>query len=108
MARATNAIGQTQTAELILNPAGYHHNVMHSVTLDVGLREATMRTIADRVRRRGLGRRRPLADEKPVELKKAPGLDKVEANCAACHSLDYIQMNSPFPNAALGTPRSPR
>ena len=41
------------------------------------------------------------ADEKPVALKKAPGLDKVEANCAACHSLDYIIMNSPFPNAAL-------
>ena len=35
MARATNAIGQTQTAALILNPAGYHHNVMHRVTLDV-------------------------------------------------------------------------
>jgi mono/diheme cytochrome c family protein len=42
-----------------------------------------------------------LAAEKPVQLKKADGLDKVEANCAACHSLDYIQMNSPFPNAAL-------
>jgi len=41
------------------------------------------------------------ADEKPVQLKPGPGLDKVEANCAACHSLDYIQMNSPFPNAAL-------
>jgi mono/diheme cytochrome c family protein len=41
------------------------------------------------------------ADEKPVELKKAPGLDKVEANCAACHSLDYVLMNSPYPNAAL-------
>jgi mono/diheme cytochrome c family protein len=36
------------------------------------------------------------ADEKPVELKKAPGLDKVEGNCGACHSLDYIQMNSPY------------
>jgi hypothetical protein len=35
MARATNVIGQTQTAELIHNPAGYHHNVMHAVTLDV-------------------------------------------------------------------------
>jgi DMSO/TMAO reductase YedYZ molybdopterin-dependent catalytic subunit len=33
-ARATNAIGQTQTAQLILNPAGYHHNVMHSVTFN--------------------------------------------------------------------------
>ena len=33
MARAANALGQTQTASLILNPAGYHHNVMHAVTL---------------------------------------------------------------------------
>jgi mono/diheme cytochrome c family protein len=41
------------------------------------------------------------ADEKPVQLKQAPGLDKVEANCGACHSLDYVLMNSPFPNAAL-------
>lgn len=40
------------------------------------------------------------ADEKPVQLKQAPGLDKVEANCGACHSLDYIVMNSPFLNAA--------
>jgi DMSO/TMAO reductase YedYZ molybdopterin-dependent catalytic subunit len=32
--RATNAIGQTQTASLILNPAGYHHNVMQTVTLN--------------------------------------------------------------------------
>jgi mono/diheme cytochrome c family protein len=40
------------------------------------------------------------ADEKPIELKKAPGLEKVEGNCAACHSLDYIQMNSPFMSAA--------
>jgi len=35
MARASNAIGATQTAELILNPAGYHHNVMHSMALTV-------------------------------------------------------------------------
>ncbi len=41
------------------------------------------------------------AQAKPVELKKAPGLDTVEANCSGCHSLDYIVMNSPFPNAAL-------
>jgi mono/diheme cytochrome c family protein len=46
-----------------------------------------------------------LGDESKIELKKAPGLDKVEANCAACHSLDYIPMNSPFPNAALRSPR---
>ena len=36
------------------------------------------------------------AQEKPVQLKKAPGLDKVEGNCGACHSLDYIPMNSRF------------
>jgi len=41
------------------------------------------------------------AAEQPVELKKAPGLDKVEGNCSGCHSLDYIVMNSPFPSAAL-------
>lgn len=41
------------------------------------------------------------AEEKPVALKQAAGLDKVEAHCGACHSLDYVVMNSPFPNAAL-------
>jgi sulfite dehydrogenase (cytochrome) subunit B len=41
-----------------------------------------------------------LADEASIALKKAPGLDKVQANCGTCHSLDYIQMNSPFMNAA--------
>jgi DMSO/TMAO reductase YedYZ molybdopterin-dependent catalytic subunit len=34
MVRASNAIGQTQTATLIWNPAGYHHNVMQSLTLN--------------------------------------------------------------------------
>jgi sulfite dehydrogenase (cytochrome) subunit B len=37
-----------------------------------------------------------LAHEKPIELKNAPGVETVEGNCAVCHSLDYIQMNSPF------------
>jgi mono/diheme cytochrome c family protein len=41
------------------------------------------------------------AQEKPVALKKAPGVEAVEGNCSGCHSLDYILMNSPFPNAAL-------
>ncbi len=41
-----------------------------------------------------------LADETQIKLKDAPGRDKVEATCAACHSLDYIQMNSPFMSAA--------
>jgi DMSO/TMAO reductase YedYZ molybdopterin-dependent catalytic subunit len=33
MVSATNAIGQTQTSQLIFNPAGYHNNVMQSITL---------------------------------------------------------------------------
>jgi mono/diheme cytochrome c family protein len=40
------------------------------------------------------------ADEPTVPLKPGSGLDKVEGNCGACHSLDYIPMNSPFLNAA--------
>jgi sulfite dehydrogenase (cytochrome) subunit B len=38
------------------------------------------------------------AAEQRVELKAGPGRDKVEANCVACHSLDYIIGNSPFMN----------
>ncbi len=40
------------------------------------------------------------ADEQTIKLKQAPGADKVEANCQACHSLAYIPMNSPFLNGA--------
>ena len=43
------------------------------------------------------------ADEKPVELKKAPGVDTVEANCSGCHSLDYIRINAPFMNRQTWT-----
>ena len=41
-----------------------------------------------------------LAQEQEIKLKQGPGLDKVEGNCAACHTLAYIPMNSPFLNAA--------
>jgi len=41
-----------------------------------------------------------IAEEKSIELKRAPGVENVEANCATCHSLDYIEMNSPFLSAA--------
>lgn len=37
-----------------------------------------------------------LAGEEKVLLKNAPGVDKVRADCVACHSLDYIPLNSPF------------
>jgi len=36
------------------------------------------------------------AEESDFHLKDAPGRGLVEANCSMCHSLDYIQMNSPF------------
>jgi mono/diheme cytochrome c family protein len=39
------------------------------------------------------------AEEQPVELKPGAGLDAVNANCAGCHSLDYIRMNAPFLSA---------
>jgi sulfite dehydrogenase (cytochrome) subunit B len=41
-----------------------------------------------------------IADEPTITLKPGPGRDTVEGNCGACHSLVYIQMNSPFLNAA--------
>lgn len=37
-----------------------------------------------------------MADEGAVRLRDGPGRQVVEANCVMCHSLDYIQMNSPF------------
>jgi mono/diheme cytochrome c family protein len=37
-----------------------------------------------------------LAEEGPIVLKEAPGRELVVASCNACHSLDYIPMNSPF------------
>jgi hypothetical protein len=36
-----------------------------------------------------------MAQEEKVVLKDAPGRDKA-MQCLACHSLDYIQMNSRF------------
>jgi sulfite dehydrogenase (cytochrome) subunit B len=42
----------------------------------------------------GLGAAR--ADETDIVLKEAAGRDTVLNNCGACHSLDYIQMNSVF------------
>jgi len=34
MVNATNKLGQSQTSELIFNPAGYHNNVMQRITLN--------------------------------------------------------------------------
>ena len=40
------------------------------------------------------------AEEPAMHLKQAPGRDVIEGYCGACHSLDYIAMNSPFLDAA--------
>ena len=40
------------------------------------------------------------ADEQVIKLKPGPGLETVTGNCAACHSLAYIPMNSVYLNAA--------
>ena len=37
-----------------------------------------------------------LPDENRVQLKEGPSRDLVIGRCAACHSQDYIPMNSPF------------
>ena len=37
-----------------------------------------------------------IAQEDTIKLKPGAGLDVLQANCGACHSLDYIPMNSPF------------
>ncbi|HLX23409.1 MAG TPA: hypothetical protein VKR38_08710 [Usitatibacter sp.] len=39
------------------------------------------------------------AGEEKVKLKEGPGFEKVRNNCVACHSLDYIPLNSPFLDA---------
>ena len=39
------------------------------------------------------------ADEAAVQLRDAPGQDVTQANCASCHSLDYIRMNGGFLSA---------
>jgi len=36
------------------------------------------------------------AGEGDIRLKDAPGKEVVASNCLMCHSLDYIQMNSPI------------
>jgi mono/diheme cytochrome c family protein len=41
------------------------------------------------------------ADEPPVPLRAGAGREAVEANCAACHSLDYIRTNARFMTATV-------
>lgn len=39
-----------------------------------------------------------LADEAKLQLKPGAGLEQTVNNCGACHSLDYVVMNSGFLN----------
>ena len=41
------------------------------------------------------------AAEQRIVLKEGAGREKVEANCASCHSIDYILGNSPFMNRQI-------
>jgi mono/diheme cytochrome c family protein len=41
------------------------------------------------------------AAEQRNVLKEGAGREKVEANCASCHSIDYILGNSPFMNRQI-------
>src|SRR5207244_1518758 len=36
------------------------------------------------------------AGEDKVKLRDGPNVDLVRNNCVSCHSLDYIELNSPF------------
>ena len=38
------------------------------------------------------------ADETQLQLRDAADAVTVRANCSGCHSVDYIEMNSPFMN----------
>jgi mono/diheme cytochrome c family protein len=49
----------------------------------------------------GLASPSAFAGEAAIVLKPGAGVDVVQNQCAACHSLDYIQMNSPFPTRAV-------
>ena len=40
------------------------------------------------------------ADESGIVLAAGDGLERVQAQCAMCHSLDYVVMNSPFQDRA--------
>lgn len=41
------------------------------------------------------------ADEFSIKLKPSPGSEAAQAQCSACHSLDYILTNSPFPKRGV-------
>ena len=98
MANAINNIGQTQTAALIWQSGRLPQQRDAKHHAERELREEIMRRFVFAFVA-VLIALPALAQEQEIKLKPGPGLDKVEGNCAACHSLAYIPMNSPFLNA---------
>jgi mono/diheme cytochrome c family protein len=101
MARSTNKIGpDSQSPRLSPQPRP-------SLDACRSMRRGTMRSIAIAAIATTLVAGSAAAEEKPVQLKQAPGLDKIESNCGGCHSLDYVLMNSPFLSAPAWEGESP-
>ena len=99
MVRATNKIGQTPDSELIHNPAGYHHNVMQNITLTCAEERHHAHNSSSHLS--PLSSRSPaFAAEQADQAEAGTGRRQGRGQLRACHSLDYILMNSPFLNAA--------
>ena len=58
-----------------------------------------MKTISGAVFFMIVGLSNAWADEFSIRLKQGPGQDVTRTQCSACHSPDYILMNSPFLDA---------
>ena len=105
LVNATNAAGQTQVATAIFNPARLPSQRHAEADAPDRLRRPPCRVrlmkaacVAGLLLAPTLAR---AADEFAIKLKPGPGVEVVQTQCAACHSLDYILMNSPFPDAKL-------
>ena len=100
MARATNKIGQTQTSELIDNPAGYHHNVVQQRQRSMWPEEtdadhAITRHCRSPSPRRLVGRR----GETASSLRRRRASTRSKATAPPATASTTSSMNSPFPNA---------
>ncbi len=95
MVNAANKIGQTQASELTVQRRRLpqQRDAKHHAD---GLRESTMRIFALAFVAALVALPAARRAEQVIKLKPGPGIDKVEANCQACHSLSYIPMNSPY------------
>jgi hypothetical protein len=92
--KATNRLGQSQPREAIPNPADYHHNPVQTISSRSDREESAMRAL---MMLAALLIAVPAsAGEQDIVPKEGQGRDLIAANGQICHSLDYIQINSPF------------